>query len=218
MNIKLIFEYETPNKDKVQFETNWFDDQILEYILNDFSKINRIKAITILDDMGMEWSLKEFRKLKQKVEAEARNPIIYFDGGYHKESGEAGIGIVIYYEIGADQFRLRYNDKIDGLASSNEAEYAALFNAVNMLEQLDIRHTPCTIKGDGQGVLKQLAGEWPCYEQELCRWLDKIEMTLNKLHIKPTIEVISRAQNKEADKLARQALENKFIHSHTKLE
>lgn len=217
MKIKLILRYRTPNQAEVQFETNWFDDQMLEFILNDFSKLRGIKTITVLDDMGAEWSLKEFGKLKKKVEAEARNPIIFFDGGYQKGSGETGIGIAIYYEKGDDRFRLRCNDKLDGIASSNEAEYAALFNAVSMLEELGIRHTPCTIKGDGQGALKQLAGEWPCYQPELCNWLDKIEMKLNELHIKPVLEVISRSDNKEADKLARQALENKFIHSHTKL-
>lgn len=217
MNIKLIWQYRTSNKDEVQFESNWFDDEIIEYILNDLSKLGGIQAITVLDDMGTEWSLKEFRKLKKKVESEARNPIIYFDGGYHKESGDAGIGVAIYYEKGNNRFRLRFNDKLDGIASNNEAEYAALFNAVSMLEQLDIRHTPCTIRGDGQGALKQLAGEWPCYESGLSNWLDKIEMKLKELHIRPALEVISRAENKEADKLARQALEKKFIHSHTKL-
>jgi ribonuclease HI len=107
---------------------------------------------------------------------------------------------------------------LEGIVSNSEAEYAALYNAVGMLEQLDIRHSPCTIKGDAQGALRQLAGEWPCYEAHLNSWLDKIELKIKELHLKPSLEVITREQNKEADKLARQALENKIIHSHTKIE
>lgn len=217
MNIKLLFIYKGPKTTTLRMESEWFQEEYAEKMIDDLIKTGRVTDLTIVDELGREWNRKEFEKLRRKMEEEPTNPILYFDGGFHIGSGAAGTGMVIYYNKGKEQYRLRSNAKLNELETNNEAEYAALYNGLTMLEEIGVRHLPCVIKGDSQGVLKQLAGEWPCYESNLNRWLDRIEEKISSLGLKPTFEVISRNDNKEADKLAGQALAENFISSHVKL-
>jgi ribonuclease HI len=99
--------------------------------------------------------------------------------------------------------------------TNNEAEYAAFYYALNILEDLGVHHLSCEFKGDSQVVLKQLEGEWPCYEDALNSWLDRIEGKIKALGLIPKYTSISRKDNKEADKLATQALEGKEIFAKT---
>ena len=92
-----------------------------------------------------------------------------------------------------------------------------LYYSLNLLIELGVHHVPCDIKGDSQVVIKQLAGEWPCYEENLSRWLDRIEERIKILRYKTTLPTIPRNDNKEADKLATQALEGKNIYSKMQL-
>ncbi|MEK3886094.1 reverse transcriptase-like protein [Bacillus sp. FSL K6-3431] len=218
MKIKLKIIYQPAKTIAVPFESEWIEERYVEDLLIDLQKTGRMKHITIMDEMGREWNRKEYEKLKQKTEMEPKNPVVYFDGGFDKSNKKSGIGIVIYYEKGNEVYRYRVNGKLDALETNNEAEYVALYNALLSLNEIGIRQQPCKLRGDSQGVLKQLSGEWPCYEKTLNKWLDRIEVKIQELGIKPIFEVISRSDNKEADKLATQALENKVIHSHAKLE
>ncbi|MCM3236752.1 reverse transcriptase-like protein [Heyndrickxia oleronia] len=217
MNYKILWKYKAPKMDTILLETEWISEKVIDRLMDDFIKTGRTVDITILDEMGNEWTKKEYVKLKKAIELEPSNIIVYFDGGYDLEQKVAGIGIVIYYDKGDKHFRVRSNYRLEELESNNEAEYAALYNAIMLLEELNIRHMPCTIKGDSHGVLKQLSGEWPCFEKVLNQWLDRIESKIKKLGIKPIYEPIPRSNNKEADQLASQALNNKIVHSQIEL-
>ncbi|MCM3453207.1 reverse transcriptase-like protein [Heyndrickxia oleronia] len=217
MNYKILWKYKAPKMDTILLETEWISEKVIDRLMDDFIKTGRTVDITILDEMGNEWTKKEYIKLKKTIELEPSNIIVYFDGGYDLEQKVAGIGIVIYYDKGDKHFRVRSNYRLEELESNNEAEYAALYNAIMLLEELNIRHMPCTIKGDSHGVLKQLSGEWPCFEKVLNQWLDRIESKIKKLGIKPIYEPIPRSNNKEADQLASQALNNKIVHSQIEL-
>lgn len=218
VDIKLKLQYKGAKTANIQLESEWIEEEDIDDLLEDMLKTGRIAHLTIIDEMGNEWSLKEYDKLKIKMEHEPRAPVIYFDGGFRKATHESGIGVVIYYKIGNVTYRKRSNAKLEELTTNNEAEYAALYHALVQLQHLEIKQLPCTIKGDAQGVLKQLAGEWPCYEEVLNEWLDKIEAKIKDLGIKPAFEIISRQENKEADQLANQALNNQSIDSHHKIE
>lgn len=217
MNYKILWKYKAPKMDTILLETEWISEKVIDRLMDDFIKTGRTVDITILDEMGNEWTKKEYVKLKKAIELEPSNIIVYFDGGYDLEQKVAGIGIVIYYDKGDKHFRVRSNYRLEELESNNEAEYAALYNAIMLLEELNIRHMPCTIKGDSHGVLKQLSGEWPCFEKVLNQWLDRIESKIKKLGIKPIYEPIPRSNNKEADQLASQALNNKIVQSQIEL-
>lgn len=218
MYIKLKFHYKGPKTKGLQLESEWFEDKTISMLVNDMLKTGRIKDIMVMDEMGREWTLKEFNKLMEKLEEEPTNPTIFFDGGYDRQNTESGIGIVIYYDKGRERFRMRYNAKLLELSNNNEAEYAALYNAMELLQQIGVKHSPCVIKGDAQGVLKQLSGEWPCFEETLNQWLNRIEAKIEAMALQPSFQVIPRNENKEADKLASQALQNILIDSHQKIE
>ncbi|HEY4554668.1 MAG TPA: reverse transcriptase-like protein, partial [Bacillaceae bacterium] len=217
MNIKMKFTYKGPKTPSVVLESDWISEEDSEPIMDDLMKTGRVLDLVIEDEMGNEWNRKEYAKLRQKLDEKPRNPIVFFDGGFNKGSGKAGIGMVVYYEKGTDRYRIRANGLLDALETNNEAEYAALYNSLLLLEEAGIRNIPCTIKGDSLGVLKQLEGEWPCYEPVLNAWLDRIESKLKELGIKPAYLPVGRNENKEADKLAGQALSENIVYSHLKI-
>ncbi|HZG73984.1 MAG TPA: reverse transcriptase-like protein [Chondromyces sp.] len=211
MKIKWLYSFKGT---EVEFESNWMDKNKILFLINDLERTGRLKQVSIIDQLGNEWSKKEFMKLDKKLDEEPSDIVVYFDGGYLVDSNEAGIGIAIYYKKNGENWRLRTNDKLEQLDSNNEAEYAALYRGIGALEELGVRNTQVTFKGDSHVVLKQLAGEWPCFEEGLNRWLDRIEEKIEQLGISPVYQPIDRKQNKEADKLANQALEETFVNSH----
>lgn len=172
----------------------------------DFEKTGRVKELTFIDDLDTRWTKKELIKFLKEVETEPHEIIVYFDGGYDKYSKEAGLGCVIYFRQNNKKWRKRHNRKIDEIESNNEAEYAAFWFVMQVLEEMGVRDLPVEFYGDSQVVLNQLAGDWPCFEEEFNRWLDRIENKMEQLGITPTYSQISRKDNKEADQLANQAL------------
>ncbi|MEK4397990.1 ribonuclease H family protein [Bacillus sp. FSL K6-2860] len=169
------------------------------------------------DEKGAMWSIKELEKLNEELKLEPDQLQVYFDASFHKETGDSGLGVVVYYKLGKDAYRLRKNQSFQG-STNNEAEYAALFEAVKALKDLGASRNSVTIRGDSLVVMNQLKGEWPCYDDVHNKWLDRIEAALKELKLTPTYEVIDRKQNAEADQLARQILADVPIESTLKLE
>ncbi|MCY8035994.1 reverse transcriptase-like protein [Bacillus sonorensis] len=176
-----------------------------------------VSGLEFEDEKGSFWTLKELEKLKEELAHEPDEITVFFDGSYDKESELAGLGIVIYYSLGGERYRLRKN-KSFRLTTNNEAEYAALHEAVNELRDLGASRNSVIIKGDSLVVLNQLEGNWPCYDPVHSKWLDRIEKQLEKLKLSPTYIQISRKDNKEADQLAKKMLEHTIVESHTKLD
>jgi ribonuclease HI len=218
MKMKLKFKYASKTSSDIWFESSWFSRKETLIHVDDLMKTGRVVELEIIDEMANSWTRKEFIKLNQELDKEPENIVVYFDGGFDKELGLSGIGIVVYYEKGDDRFRIRKNEKLEGLENNNEAEYAALHNALLLLEEIGVKNAPCTIKGDSQVVLKQLEGEWPCFDEGLNRWLDRIEHVIDKLKLKIRLDILNRNDNKEADKLANQALSGTEVHSHKRIE
>ncbi|PFA70182.1 hypothetical protein CN378_02005 [Bacillus sp. AFS015802] len=218
MEMKIKFNYKSKTSSDIVFESGYFPRKETLIHVDDLMKTGRVQDLEIIDEMGNSWTRKEFIKLNQELEKEPENIVVFFDGGFEKETNHAGTGVVIYYDKGGESFRIRKNDLLEGIENNNEAEYAALHIALGLLDEIGVKNVPCTIKGDSQVVMKQLGGEWPCYEEVLSKWLDRIEALLKKLGLKPDLVVLNRKDNKEADKLANQALEGTKVHSNKRLE
>nr|WP_201713253.1 reverse transcriptase-like protein [Rossellomorea arthrocnemi] len=218
MQMKIKFKYKSKTASELWFESDYFSRKETLIHVDDLMKTGRVLNLEIIDEMGNSWSRKEFIKLNQELEKEPENIVVFFDGGYDKETNYAGAGIVIYYDKDGESFRIRKNDLLEEIENNNEAEYAALHIAIGLLEEIGVKNVPCIIKGDSQVVMKQLGGEWPCYEEGLSRWLDRIEALIQKLRLKPSLVFLSRKDNKEADKLANQALQGTQVHSNKRLE
>lgn len=213
MNYKLEWKYKLKGKDPIWFSSDWLTGEVALSVAEELGKTGKASDFLFIDEVGTSWSIKEMKKLLAEIEDEPHDLTVYFDGGYDRHSNQAGLGAIIYYQQGKKKYRLRANEQIDELESNNEAEYAALYFALSLLEELEVHHLSCEFKGDSQVVLKQLEGEWPCYEENLNRWLDRIENKIEQLGLYPKYIPIDRKENKEADKLASQALEGKSIHS-----
>ena len=216
--VKIELVYKTVKDGEVAFisDERMVKDAIL--IAKDLQKTGRVKKIHFTDERRTDWTLKQLEKYITEIKEEPHHIIVYFDGGFDLKNKTAGLGCVIYYEQNDRKYRLRKNALVEGLVSNNEAEYAALHLGLKELELLGVHHLPVTFVGDSLVVVHQLNGEWPCYEEELSAWIDRIEEKVEVLGIIPTYEAISRKQNREADHLASQALKGLEITSEKEID
>lgn len=199
------------------FQEDWMELKEALRLVKYIDKKEPQSLLSFEDEKGAMWSVKELEKLNEELKLEPDQLQVYFDASFHKETGDAGLGTVVYYKLGEDAYRFRKNHPFQG-TTNNEAEYAALFEAVEALKNLGASRNSVTIRGDSLVVMNQLKGEWPCYDEVHNKWLDRIEVALKELKLTPTYEVIDRKQNAEADQLARQILANVPIESTLKLE
>ncbi|MED0668735.1 reverse transcriptase-like protein [Aneurinibacillus aneurinilyticus] len=218
MKVSITWEYKASNgKAYTTFTSQWMAGTEAIQLAKDIEKTGRVQSLAFHDEEGESWTKKELEKLLKEVETEPHNLIVYFDGGYHKEYRVAGLGVVIYFEQNNKPYRIRKNEVVEAIDSNNDAEYAAFWLALRELETLGAHHLPVTFRGDSQVVLNQLGGEWPVFEERENRWIDRIEAKLAELGLKPHYESIGRAENKEADMLATQALKGEIIFSRKQL-
>lgn len=210
----------TPKKGKKQYEflTDLLPVKEALMLAEDMDNSGRITNIQFIDDHGQSWLKKQLNKYLESLIGEPHNIIGYFDGGFNKGNYDAGAGIVIYYEQNNKLYRMRKNQTFDHITSNNEAEFAALWMLINEVEALGGHHIPITIKGDSLVVINQLSGEWPCYEEEHIRWIERIEEKLKKIGLSASLEIIQRADNKEADQLATQSLNGVTIDATIELD
>ena len=178
---------------------------------DDMEKTGRVQTILFVDRYDSYWTKKQLQKYCQEIETEPSAIRIYVDGGFQREKRIAGIGVVIYYEQHGRAFRLRMNKQLTALQSNNEAEFAALLEACKQLEQLGAKQQDIHIYSDAQVVMHEMSGEWGIDAGN--EWATKIEALLQRLHLRPMYEHIPRQQNKEAHRLATQALDGIFIHA-----
>jgi ribonuclease HI len=201
------------NNELLTFTSDLVDAQVSLSLLQDIEKTGRVKHLELIDEWGKEWTKKELTRYLTEALESPHHIVLYFDGNYNRQANEAGLGIVIYYTQNNKYFRIRKNEKIAEMDSNNEAEYAALWMALQEIETLHTQEFSIQIKGDSQVVINQLSEEWPCYEKNLNRWIDRIEQKMKKLGFRANFTLLPRNQNSEADKLATQALEDNPISS-----
>ncbi|KAB8126278.1 reverse transcriptase-like protein [Gracilibacillus oryzae] len=206
MKIRIEIQYHIPKGLKTVLNTAFMSIEHAISLAEDLMKINRIKELTFFDSNESSWTLKEMKKYVESLKEEPYDVCLYFDGGFDHETWQSGLGCVIYYKQNEASYRIRKNALVDQLTSNNEAEYAALHFGLKQLEEMGVHHLPVTIKGDSKVVINQLTDEWPCLEETLSQWIDRIELLTDKLGVEPIYEVISRKKNQEADHLATQAL------------
>ena len=218
MKVYIMWAYKHSKKPGCTFQSDYLDAEDAITIADDLERTGRAASILFYDELGEQWNRKELKKMVAEIEDEPQDVHVFFDGGYLKEERLAGLGIAIYYTKNKKRHRLRSNRLVEEMTSSNEAEYAALYEAIRLLEELGVHHQVCTFSGDSHVVLNQLAGEWASFDELFNRWMDRIEEKLARLGITPRYEPVSRKENSEADMLANKALEGTEIVSELMLE
>lgn len=219
MKVKIILRwmYQTKGGITAPFQSEQVTPKEAMLLYEDILKTGRVKSIEMTDQYDSNWSIKELKKYCEEMKSEPSHIKVYFDASYLENTQEAGLGIVIYYEQNGEQLRLRKNARADYIYSINEAEYAALYFALEELSWLQAKGQEIDVLGDSQVVIQQLSGEWPVYEQALERWANKTDDLLEKLKLRPNYMHISRKQNDEADRLASQALQDIQISATTSI-
>ncbi len=133
--------------------------------------------------------------------------IIYTDGGSRGNPGPAGIGAVI---VGLDGKVLKEVSKYLGKQTNNFAEYEAVIEGLKALKKIlgqKIKDFDIEVKMDSQLVARQLSGEYQIKEETLFGQFIKIHNMQVKDFPNIIFTYIPREQNKEADRLANEAMD-----------
>ena len=137
--------------------------------------------------------------------------IIYTDGGSRGNPGPAGMGVVIANEKG--KMMKEYSGFL-GVKTNNEAEYEAVIFGLKKIKALlgkeKIKNTEIEFRLDSELVSRQLEGFYKIENEKLAPLFLKIwnlKMDFGKIYFKH----IPREQNREADGLANEAMDNESL-------
>lgn len=128
---------------------------------------------------------------------------VFTDGASRGNPGDAGIGVLIINSNG----KITELKKYLGRKTNNQAEYSALILALEHLQKTDNKEI--IIHTDSQLVANQMNGKWRVKDEglkELNSQARKLAIKLDNL----TVTYIPRNQNKEADRLANEAINEYF--------
>ncbi len=129
---------------------------------------------------------------------------IYTDGGARGNPGPAAYGFTISDEAS----NLIYEEgKTIGNTTNNVAEYTGILKALTwVLENIS---NPASVSCflDSELVVKQLTGVYKIKNEELRNYVYSVKQIEEKLGVPISYTAIPRAQNKLADKLVNQALD-----------
>lgn len=134
--------------------------------------------------------------------------IIYIDGGSRGNPGPAAFGVVFKTEKGG--VVKEYSQYI-GDGTNNEAEYRGLIFALKKAKSLfgkdKAKKMPIELKSDSELLIKQMKGEYKIKEPNIQQlflkaWNLKIDFGNLEFFL------VSREENKEADRLVNEALDS----------
>ncbi|MDZ4278757.1 MAG: ribonuclease HI family protein [Dehalococcoidia bacterium] len=125
----------------------------------------------------------------------------YADGASRGNPGPASLGVVIYDGSGRELHR---SHRALGRATNNEAEYSAAIAAIEAAIGLGARDV--ALRMDSELVVRQLSGRYRVRNPRLARLYKRVLALRGQLE-RLTVEHVPRAQNREADRLANQALD-----------
>jgi len=130
-----------------------------------------------------------------------KKAILHTDGGARGNPGPAGIGAVLEIEDKKHNYK-----KYIGEATNNQAEYKALILGLEKAHELGVEEVDCLL--DSELVVKQLKREYRVKDKDL-GVLFVQTFNLSQKFKKITFKHVFREQNKEADKLVNEAIDNK---------
>ena len=129
--------------------------------------------------------------------------ILFIDGASYGNPGDAGIGVLVY------DINHRCVEKVSqyiGKATNNVAEYTALTTA--LIEALILGFREIEVKSDSELLVRQLRGRYKVKSNNI-KILYLLARHLIRGYKKVEIDYIRREQNKQADRLANEAINNR---------
>jgi ribonuclease HI len=129
--------------------------------------------------------------------------VVYTDGGARGNPGPAGAGVVIQKD-GATIAEVK--QYLGEMRTNNWAEYEAVVIALGKLLEMNLRDSALEFRLDSQLVVEQLKGNWKIKEPGLKQQAAEVRGLLKDFG-SVTFTYVPRAQNKEADRLVNEALD-----------
>ena len=128
--------------------------------------------------------------------------VIYTDGGARNNPGPAGVGVVI--KDGTKKIELK---KYIGERTNNFAEYEAVVLALTEAKKRGLAGREIEVRMDSELIQRQLTNEYQVKEETLWPQYMKVHNLLvaNLEHIR--FVHIPREENKEADRLVNEAID-----------
>lgn len=127
---------------------------------------------------------------------------VYIDGASRGNPGHSSVGIVIY---NGDNLVKEISEYI-GEKTNNYAEYTALIKALEYC--IDENYKKIEIKSDSELVVKQIKNEYKVKDVDLKQLFEMSKLLIDKFE-NFKITHVKREENKKADKLANEALNNR---------
>ena len=128
--------------------------------------------------------------------------ITFSDGGARGNPGPAGAGAVLY-DAESNEILAEISEYL-GEQTNNVAEYSALLMALQRAKELEAESVHCKL--DSELIVKQMKLEYKVKNLVLQKYFVKI-WNLRQQFQSVTFEHIRREFNKEADKLANDAMD-----------
>lgn len=128
--------------------------------------------------------------------------ILYTDGASRGNPGEAGAGALLISDEGKELSLSKYL----GTKTNNQAEYAALL--LGLEELIKHRVDEVEVCADSELMVKQLKGEYKVKNEGLKPYYLKARDLLKNFK-STTLRHVPREENKQADRLANEAIDFK---------
>ncbi len=129
--------------------------------------------------------------------------VAYADGASRGNPGPSSYGIVVYDESGVE---LHTGCRALGHGTNNQAEYEGAIAALEAA--LDLRATDITLRMDSQLIVRQLEGRYRVKNSKLIPLFKRL-VELRARFARITVEHVPREENKVADALANEALDQR---------
>lgn len=129
--------------------------------------------------------------------------IINTDGGARGNPGPAGIGVVIRND---KSHIIGEHKQYIGEATNNVAEYKALILALSKALTLNPKSSTLEIRMDSELIVKQMQGQYKIKEPNLKILATEVLKLIKNFH-QVHFRHVPREQNKEADKLVNEAID-----------
>jgi ribonuclease HI len=132
------------------------------------------------------------------------------DGGSRGNPGPAAIGVVFF---DAEFNTIHSFKKTIGKATNNEAEYQAIIQALDILmrskwfAENNISEKEVICRLDSQLVVEQINGNYKIKQEHIKLFIAQIRQMISQMHLNISFVHIPREENKLADKLVNQALD-----------
>ena len=126
--------------------------------------------------------------------------IVYTDGGSRGNPGPAGIGVVVVKD---GKTVLEVSEGL-GVTTNNIAEYTALVTALEKCLELGFRQIE--VRMDSELIVRQMTGQYRVKHEGLIPLFQKAKGLSNRFATFAIVHV-RRELNKEADRLANQAMD-----------